>query len=306
MPSEMSVPAGHARPRRLLWIGLAGLGFVLLGIALLAITNRAVLWSSSDRFCGRTCHSMTWASGGYQRSPHYRNSIGVRASCGDCHIPYDAEHTTAIEYVKLLLFKADRGGRDFWFEANRTIATEEEWGKRRPALSKTFEDYLTQHNYITCRACHSLQSFGGPGSRMKVIIHGGLVNVNNYKCLECHTNIGHVYAEPSSKVSGWYSVEQAASGEKLFDHACSACHGAKLQGAAGPALKGVPWQQRFGGAKLLTVWGEIKGPMAAYAGTTLTTQESLDILAFLLQQNGLPAGKPLADTRELSDTLPEK
>jgi hypothetical protein len=55
----------------------------------------------------------------------------------------------------------------------------------------------------------------------------------------------------------------------------------------------------FGGAKLLRVWGEIKGPMADYAGATFTTQQSLDILVFLLQQNGLPAGnKPLENTRE--------
>jgi hypothetical protein len=55
------------------------------------------------------------------------------------------------------------------------------------------------------------------------------------------------------------------------------------------------------------VWGEMKGPMAQYAGTTLTTRESLDLLTYLLQQNVLPAGKqPLADTRELSDTIPSK
>jgi hypothetical protein len=59
--------------------------------------------------------------------------------------------------------------------------------------------------------------------------------------------------------------------------------------------------------KLLTVWGEIKGPMAQYASTTFTTQESLDLLAYLLQQNGLPAGRqPLADTKELSDTIPSR
>jgi hypothetical protein len=29
-------------------------------------------------------------------------------------------------------------------------------------------------------------------------------------------------------------------------------------------LKGASWQQLYGGAKLLTVWGEIKGPMAQY------------------------------------------
>ena len=75
----------------------------------------------------------------------------------------------------------------------------------------------------------------------------------------------------------------------------------------GPALSGASWKRSFGGAKLLTVWGEIKGPMAQYAGKTFTTQQSLDILAYLLQQNGLAAGtRPLTDTRELSETLPDK
>lgn len=47
--------------------------------------------------------------------------------------------------------------------------------------------------------------------------------------------------------------------------------------------------------------------MAQYADVTLSTQQSLAILAFLLQHNGLPAGRqPLVDTRQLSDTLPEK
>jgi hypothetical protein len=44
-----------------------------------------------------------------------------------------------------------------------------------------------------------------------------------------------------------------------------------------------------------------------YAGTTYTTQQSLDILSYLLQQNGLPSGsQPLADTQQLSDVLPAK
>jgi nitrate/TMAO reductase-like tetraheme cytochrome c subunit len=307
MSREISMEPRRAARRRFLWIGLGGLVLVLLGVVLLAFTNQAVIWSSSDSFCGTTCHSMTWVSTAYRKSPHYRNSVGVRASCGECHIPYDAGHATATEYMKLLLFKADRGAKDFWFEATRSIPTEDEWAKRRPALSNAYEHYLTQHNYITCRGCHSLQSFGGPRSRMKLVIHEGTVKESNYNCLECHGDIGHVYSTPSPKVDGWYSVEQAASGEKLFERACSACHGAKLEGAAGPALSGIKWQQSFGGAKLLTIWGEIKGPMAGYAGTSFTTQESLDILAFLLQQNGLPAGKqPLEDMLQLSDTLPEK
>jgi cytochrome c-type protein NapC len=298
---------GGARSRRILWIFFGALVFVFLGVALVALTNHAVRWSSSEKFCGTTCHSMTWASAAYHQSTHYVNSVGVRASCGDCHIPYDSGHATAVEYVTLLLFKADRGARDFWYESHKSIATKEDWDKRRPELSAYFENYLTQHNYITCRGCHSLLSFGGPNSHMKLVIHQGMVKADSYNCLECHANIGHVYVQSSSKVDGWYSVEQAAAGETLFEDSCAGCHGVKLEGGAGPALNGVTWKQRFGGAKLLTVWGEIKGPMAEYAGKTFTTQQSLDILAYLLQQNGLAAGtRPLADTRELSDTLPER
>ena len=304
--SRSEKPSNTGR-RRFLWISSWALGFVLLGVVFVALTTHLVNWSSSDKFCGATCHSMTWVNAAYQRGPHYTNSVGVRATCGDCHIPYDAGHANAIEYVQLLLFKADRGAKDFWGEATKTIATKEEWDQRRPALRSTFETYLTQHNYITCRGCHSLQSFGGPRSHMKLVIHQGMVKADSYDCLQCHANVGHVYEQPSSKVGGWYSVEQATAGAKLFEASCSGCHGAKLEGVSAPALTGVTWQQRFGGAKLLTVWGEIKGPMAEYAGATFTTQQSLDILAYLLQQNGLAAGnQSLADTRELSDTLPEK
>ena len=98
-----------------------------------------------------------------------------------------------------------------------------------------------------------------------------------------------------------------AAGEKLYRADCGNCHGANLEGGAGPALNGVAWHSMYGGAKLFTVWGEIKGPMAQYAGKTYTTQQSLDILAYLLQQNGLPSGsQPLANTQELSDVLPVK
>ena len=289
------------------WILLWGTVFGLSGVALVALTNKAVIWSSSDAFCGMFCHSMTWALAGYQQGPHFINASGVRASCGQCHIPYDSSHATATEYVKMLLFKANRGAKDFWNESHNTIATKEEWEKRRPQLRAEFEGYMREHNYITCRGCHTLEAFGGPRSQMKMLIHKDVINANDVGCLRCHQNIGHVYEQSVSKVGGWYTTEQAAAGEKLYQAQCGTCHGSKLEGGAGPSLTGASWRQMYGGAKLLTVWGEIKGPMAQYAGTTYTTQQSLDILAYLLQQNGLPSGnQTLADTRELSDVLPAK
>ncbi len=271
MPEEDNAPRASRSEKRknpvrrsFLWISSVALGCCFLGVAFVALTNQAVNWSSSDNFCGTACHTMTWPAAAYHQSSHYTNNVGVRASCGDCHIPYDSGHATAVEYVKLLLFKADRGGKDIWYEINRSIATKEEWERRRPALSANFETYLKQHNYITCRGCHSLESFGGQRSHMKLVIHQGLVTADSYDCLQCHANIGHVYEQPSSKqtskqtsqqtspkVSGWYSVEQAAAGKQLFEKSCSGCHGEKLEGLSAPALTGATWKQSFGGAKLL-------------------------------------------------------
>jgi len=295
----------NARRQRWISLGLLSLAFIVVGVILVALTESTVVWSSSDRFCGTACHSMTWAAEAYRRGPHYLNPVGVRASCGQCHIPYDSSHATPGEYVKLLWFKADRGAKDFWNESRKTIATQEEWEKRRPLLRTTFENYLTSHNYITCRGCHALDSFAGPRSQMKVLVHQDVIKTAAVDCLQCHSNLGHVYAQGKTKDDGWYTEEQAAAGAKTFSQSCAPCHGTNLEGGAGPALKGTSWQQLYGGAKLLTVWGEIKGPMARYAGTTFATQQSLDLLAYLLQQNGLPAGnQPLVDTRQLSDTIP--
>jgi len=295
--------------RGIAWVVLAllGLALVALGVLVVAVTDTTVIWSSSDQFCGTACHSMTWATEAYKRGPHYVNRVGVRVSCGQCHIPYDSSRATPVEYVELLWFKADRGAKDFWNESRKTIATEEEWEKRRPLLRTTFENYLTSHNYITCRGCHTLDSFGGPRSQMKVMVHQDVIKAAAVNCLQCHRNLGHVYQQAEPKKDGWYTADQAVAGAKTYSRSCAPCHGVDLQGGAGPALKGASWQELYGGAKLLTVWGEIKGPMAQYAGTILSTQQSLDLLAYLLQQNGLPAGsQSLADTSELSDTIPSK
>jgi len=207
----------------------------------------------------------------------------------------------------MLLFKADRGAIDFWNESRKTIATKEEWEKRRPQLGAEFASYMQAHNYITCRGCHSLETFGGPRSPMKALIQNGLIKANDVECLQCHRDVGHVYEQPAAKLGGWYTTEQATAGGKLYQAQCKTCHGAKLEGGVGPSLNGAMWRHMFGGAKLLTVWGEIAGPMAQYAGTTYTTQQSLDILSYLLQQNGLPSGsQPLAETQQLSDVLPAK
>jgi hypothetical protein len=73
-------------------------------------------------------------------------------------------------------------------------------------LRTIFETYLTSHNYITCRGCHTLDSFGCPRSQMKLMVHKDAINAGGVDCLECHLNVGHLFRRGCEAESDWKSV----------------------------------------------------------------------------------------------------
>jgi glucose dehydrogenase/mono/diheme cytochrome c family protein len=89
---------------------------------------------------------------------------------------------------------------------------------------------------------------------------------------------------------GWYSSEQAAQGATLFKQKCAVCHGATLGGGAGPALSGNQFFLRYRGKPLSAMWSTVHVDMPLNAPGTLSTAQSLAIVAFILQKNGFPAG----------------
>jgi hypothetical protein len=56
-------------------------------------------------------------------------------------------------------------------------------GETSPVAADNFENYLTSHNYITCRGCHKLDSIGGPRSQLKVMVYKDVINVAGVDCL---------------------------------------------------------------------------------------------------------------------------
>jgi mono/diheme cytochrome c family protein len=110
---------------------------------------------------------------------------------------------------------------------------------------------------------------------------------------------------PQSK--GWYTPAQATSGAKSYKNACAGCHGAQLQGGKGPALVGKQFWSTYGGKKISTLWSSVHTEMPMAAPGSVSAKNSINIMAFLLQKNGVPSGNtPLDDTVDLSKVLPEK
>ncbi|MGC2634852.1 MAG: PQQ-binding-like beta-propeller repeat protein [Candidatus Cybelea sp.] len=104
---------------------------------------------------------------------------------------------------------------------------------------------------------------------------------------------------------GWYSRDQATQGATLFGQKCAVCHGAKLQGGAGPALAGKQFFLRFGGKPLSQLWYDVHTEMPLNAPSSLPNADSLALVAFILQQNGFPEGaSPIVGHYDTSRIIP--
>jgi mono/diheme cytochrome c family protein len=107
------------------------------------------------------------------------------------------------------------------------------------------------------------------------------------------TTIGVTGQSPTARsvLSGIYSEEQAVHGQALYYQHCLQCHGEMMNGVdqapplAGPQFSGI-WSGE-------TLWSLVEriGTMPPDKPGTLTDQESVNILVYMLWFNGFPIGK---------------
>ena len=109
-------------------------------------------------------------------------------------------------------------------------------------------------------------------------------------------------AQPAGSVwSGVFSAQQASRGKSSYDGVCARCHGTQLTGGAdgGPALTGGTFLSRWSNDTLASLFVKIRDTMPRNTPGTISEDVKVEILAYLLQQNGFPAG-----TSELKADLP--
>lgn len=87
-----------------------------------------------------------------------------------------------------------------------------------------------------------------------------------------------------------YTEAQATAGKQLFADKCALCHGPNLEGRAGPALKGKMFLSKEAAHTVAEIFRILAQNMPAQMPGTLSHDEYVKIMSFLLQQNGYPAG----------------
>src|SRR5690242_8565868 len=91
-------------------------------------------------------------------------------------------------------------------------------------------------------------------------------------------------------LDGIYTASQAARGEAAYGMNCAGCHGEDLYGRAMGPLRGDHFLDRWREDSLDILFTHIRTRMPANAAGSLSEAAYLDILAYILQVNGYPAG----------------
>jgi len=90
-----------------------------------------------------------------------------------------------------------------------------------------------------------------------------------------------------------YTAAQSERGEEAYQLYCSACHGARLQGAPAAPLTGEAFRGRWEDGKhtLDDLYYIIRSLMPNNAPGSLSKAQYADIVAYILKTNNYPAGE---------------
>ncbi len=102
--------------------------------------------------------------------------------------------------------------------------------------------------------------------------------------------------DPPPIWNGVYTSAQAERGATVFHHHCSECHHDDLSGGEGPALIGNSFMVKWEMSSVERLFHKIRDTMPEVGSSNVTDAQKLDVVAFILQQNGYPSG-----TVELTD-----
>lgn len=106
-----------------------------------------------------------------------------------------------------------------------------------------------------------------------------------------------------SVADGVFTAEQAQRGQALYKTQCASCHGAKLEGSVGPMLAGQGFVAAWGGRSLAELADKIQFTMPLQAPKTLSREQSIDIVAYMLQAGSFKPGQAALNDAALTQVM---
>jgi cytochrome c-type protein NapC len=118
----------------------------------------------------------------YQKTIHYTNRSGVRATCSDCHVPDPWVHKVV---------RKIQASNEVFHKILGTIDTPEKFDKKRLKMAKNVWKAMKATDSRECRNCHDYDSMNPEDQKKR----SRKQHINGMKagntCIDCHKGIAH-------------------------------------------------------------------------------------------------------------------
>lgn len=155
------------------------------GAVALGGVNSFFAYTNTTEFCV-SCHTMQWNFEEYKETLHFKNRVGVKAECSDCHVPKEFFPKVAAKIIAV---------KDIYHHILGTIDTEEKFEAHRWDMANRVWDKMRATDSRECRSCHDYQdmdfSVQGRSARNK---HEA-APTRGKTCIDCHQGIVHYMPE---------------------------------------------------------------------------------------------------------------
>jgi cytochrome c-type protein NapC len=157
--------------------------------------NTALEVTNTEKFC-TSCHEMrSNVFEELQRTPHFSNRSGVRATCPDCHVPHDWTDKIA---------RKMQASKEVWGKIFGVIDTRQKFLDHRLELAKHEWARLKANDSLECRNCHSSAAMDfTKQTRRAAEIHGKFLVPGDKTCIDCHKGIAHELPDMTGIEPGW-------------------------------------------------------------------------------------------------------
>jgi cytochrome c-type protein NapC len=171
-----------SRPSATIALGTILMTGFIWGILFWGGFNWSMELTNSESFC-ISCHEMEQnVYREYQRTVHYTNRTGVRATCPDCHVPKTWIHKVA---------RKIKATNELYHHFLGTIDTREKYEAKRLTLASNVWKVMKETDSRECRNCHSFEfmDFTTQEKRSRAR-HDDAVEEGK-TCIDCHKGIAH-------------------------------------------------------------------------------------------------------------------
>ncbi|MCW8987839.1 MAG: NapC/NirT family cytochrome c, partial [Gammaproteobacteria bacterium] len=160
----------------------AALFFMIVGVIFWGGFNTSMEVTNTMDFC-ISCHEMEEnVYKEYQKTIHYTNRSGVRATCSDCHVPRPWIHKVV---------RKIQASNEVLHKVLGSIDTPEKFDAKRLTLAKNVWHAMKDTDSRECRNCHNFDSMKPEDQKKRSRKQHAAGMADGSTCIDCHKGIAH-------------------------------------------------------------------------------------------------------------------